>query len=343
MQTVSHKPNINPIFDDIDRFYAMTSEQPNSRNKLCVFDTSFDGYLRLFSSYGNTTYDCTVTPKKYQKLTYTPPQNKTMVVCFSGGKDSTAAVLHYQKLGYRVVLFHVRWGANGTPQGKDDYEASQRVAEHLGLPLFVESVEVKGKRGDWLEHPLKNSVMASLALQFAIENGYGTNIAFGNYYTSSVRDDPFWVCGGDDKEMWRAFEKVVRKVLPGFTMHIPLRNIQSSYLAVLQRPELLPKIQSCLGSYRYREYLHNYNEKRYGVKLLPHRCGSCWKCATEYIWFTDHDVLDYSEKFYRHCIDILRRTTRQETGVRVTEEDAWLHYMFYSKKLSKYFQKPLYK
>lgn len=336
MQTVSHKPNIHPLFDDIDRLYAMTSEAPNTRNSLQLFDTSFDGYLRLFKEYGDADYQCSKTKKVYEQLKVEQPEQKTMVVCFSGGKDSTAAVLHYQKLGYRVILFHVRWGDNNTPQGRDDYRASKDLAEHLNLPFFTESVIISGKRGDWLEHPLKNSVIASLALQFAIENGYGTNIAFGNYYTSSVRDDEFYVCGGDDKEMWRAFEKVIRRIIRGFTMHVPLRNIQSSFNAILQRPELLSKLQSCVGPYRYREYLHKNHEAKYKMHLLPHRCGSCWKCAVEYIFFADHDVLVYNEAFYRHCIKVLQRTIKQETGERVTQRIAWSRYLFYSEKLSKF-------
>ena len=336
MQTVNHKkPNIHPIFDSIERFYAFMSERgPRTSLLNPVFPCSFKEVYNLFTEYGKTKFDVKFNVVRWDKLVLPQYPKKNIIVCFSGGKDSVATALHYQKLGYNVYLYHVK-GINKTY--KDEYKAVQRLADYLGLPLTIEEVQLKGDH-EWTEHPMKNMIIADMAIQYGIRENIGIKIAFGNYYTSHIYDDPFEVCAGDDIEMWRAYERIIKSVIPGFKMYIPLRNIQTSYNAINERPELLELIQSCIGPYRYREYLHDNNEKKYGIKLLSHRCGSCWKCAAEYIWYTDHKKLEYNEDFYKHCLQVLRNTVKKEDGIHIrSDRSVWQRYMFYPIKQSKYF------
>ena len=342
MQTVNHeKPNIHPVFDSIERFYAFTSERgPRTSLLNAVFPQSFEELYKLFTEYGKTNYDVKFNVRQWDKLKLTQYPKENVIVCFSGGKDSVATALHYQKCGYKVFLYHVR-GINKTY--KDEYKTVEQLAEYLDLPLEIEEVQLQGNHC-WVEHPMKNMIIANMAIQFGIEQNIGTKIAFGNYYTSHIYNDPFEVCAGDDIEMWRAYERIIKEIIPNFKMYIPLRNIQTSYNAINEQPELLKMIQSCIGPYRYREYLHNNNEKKYEIELLPHRCGSCWKCAAEYIWYADHGKLQYNEQYYKHCINILRKTLKAENGINYhSERLVWQQYMFYPIKKSKYFQKVVYK
>lgn len=339
MQRVIHRKSIHKIFDDVDRLYTFVSDRDRqaTMQNLTVFPSCFEEAYKLLQKYGKLKYDVVFsTTAQYNKLAVHNYNPKNIIVCFSGGKDSVATVLHYQKLGYNVLIYHVK-GINQTY--KDEWKSAQTLAEKLGCEYVQEEVSLQGAH-DWTEHPLKNWIIANMALQYGICNEFSTKIAFGNYRTSSVEDDPFEVCGGDDIEMWKAYEVIIKKVLPKFKIYLPLRNIQSSYTQLVKRADILPYIQSCIGPFRYREYLKMNNEKKYQIKLLPHRCGSCWKCALEYIYFTDHGIFEYSRDFYKHCIAVLKRTLKNESGIKIREERTiWYRFCFYSISKSRYFKK----
>ena len=337
MQAVVHNINhIHPFFTELDKLYSVTSDTPHRTLINTVFNDSFKDVCELFKDYGGVEYDIKFKYKRYDKIDLPQMPTMNIIVCFSGGKDSLATALHYRKCGYKVYLYHCR-GINQTY--RDEYKSVETLADVLQMPLIMERVNLVGSHC-WTEHPLKNWIIAGKALQWGIRNGITTKIAFGNYRTSRLIDDPFGVCGGDSMDMWRAFETAVKPILPKFKIYIALNNIQSAFTVINKHPQFLSHLQSCIGPYRYREYLHNNNEKKYGVKLLPHRCGSCWKCAVEYIWFTDHNKLKYDRDFYKHCIAVLRRTMKEEEGVTYKSERAvWERYLFYDIKKSKYFSK----
>lgn len=339
MQTISHKqPNIHPIFNDIERFYAITSEAPQKTLISHDFDRSFRELWNLFAVYGNAEYDLNFVKKQYSKIhVLSNEDEKRIILCFSGGKDSTATALYYKDLGYDVRLYHLR-GINQTY--KDEWKSAIELADALKLPIIMEEVSLHGAH-IYTEHPVKNMIIANMALQWGIREGFTTRLAFGNYYTSRIGDDPFTICSGDDVEMWEAYENIIRRILPKFKMELVMENVHSSFEAIYKHrdEELLPRIKSCIGAFRYREYLHRNNEEKYGVKLLPHRCGSCWKCAMEYIWFTDNGVFEYNKEFYKHCLKILQKNIKTESGVLEKDlKTVWSHYFFYDIEKSEFFK-----
>ena len=103
-------------------------------------------------------------------------------------------------------------------------------------------------------------------------------------------------------------------------------------------PNVLKYTQSCIGAYRYREYLRTNNIKKFGIELTEHRCGSCWKCCLEYCIFCDYDIYEYNEQYYKHCLQILRNTLKKENNIKCKFEDVWNYYFFYDKSKSKYFK-----
>lgn len=336
MQRVAHEQqNIHPLFDSIENFYAFASEKTtDTRWNLTVFPVSFKSVYKILNEYGDLRKNVKFVTRRYAKLSFKQYPRKNIIVCFSGGKDSVATVLYYQKRGYSVIAYHLK-GINQTY--KDEWKTAQLLAQKLNCKYIQEEIHLSGKH-EWVEHPIKNYIIASMALQWGIRNNFSIKIAFGNYSTSYLDDDPFDVCGGDDIEMWKAYEKIIRQIIPRFHMFIPLENIQTSFTLIEKQPELFIHIQSCIGPFRYREYLHNNNEKKYKIKLLPHRCGSCWKCAVEYIYLSDHNILEYSVAFYKHCIQILRNTLKKESGIYLRSERAvWSRYFFYPIEQSRYF------
>lgn len=326
MQIVSHNtPNIHPVMDDIETLYAITSERKTNNSIVPLqLDNSFFDLVGLFFRYGNIVYN--VNYKKYKYSLINIPKNpRNIIVCASGGKDSTATILKYKEFGYNVYIYHLK-GINLTY--KDEYESVQAIAEKLNLPLILDEIKLSGKQ-EWIEHPMKNMIIANRALTYGIREGITAKIAFGNFRSSSLYDEPFDVCGGDCIEMWKSYEKIVRNFIPKFKIGVILENFEDTLEKIAEYPDLLPDIQSCIGPYRYRDHLRKVNSEKYQVEIPKRRCGSCWKCCLEYCVFCDKGIYQYNEAYYSHCIDTLRKTLSKEYGYKVTLNETWQHYFFY--------------
>ena len=135
---------------------------------------------------------------------------KSIIVCFSSGKDSIATVKHYMEQGYKVYLYHLR---RINPPLYDEYIQAQELADYWNIPIFVDTVKLSGNH-EYVEHPMKNYIIANGALQYGIREGITTSIAFGNYRTSSLQYDNFEFCGGDDIEMWDIYNSIISTIIP---------------------------------------------------------------------------------------------------------------------------------
>lgn len=327
MQKIIHDyKNINPIFDDLEQYYTLSSEK-TQHNTLFppVFDTSFGDLQRLFRIYGNCTFDFKLVEKPVKKVNFKGDKN-SIIVCFSGGKDSIATALHYKHLGYNVYLYHMRHINFAL---SDEYIYSQKLAGQLGMPIYIDTITLSGHH-DWCEHPMKNMIIANGALNYALREGIGTKIAFGNYYTSSVIYDRFDFCGGDDQEMWRAYENIIRRIIPNFHVYVPLKNLGTTLNKVCKEPELLDLSVSCLGRANLRNYRWKWVNDKFGIQLPKNRCGSCYKCCIEYIYMADHGLQKYSKEYYCYCLNQLKKNTQKESGFTPDIQSLWETYFFYN-------------
>lgn len=324
---------IHPVFTAMDSFYSLVSEKPRSHGLFKPkYDESFRYLWRLFRDYQDLSYDVDFTDKEYTPLKL-PKYNKSdIILACSGGKDSAAAILHYRSRGYNVHLFHVLGINRAYP---DEYKSVQAIANHLSVPVHFEKIQFEGKL-PFPEHPMKNMIIANSAIYYGIKNNIGTNIAFGSYDGVGICYENFYTTGDDSAEMWAAYEDIVRKAIPKFKVHLGLHDVQSTYRWLESDKTLLALCRSCIGAHRFRQYNHDNNEKKFGIKLLPNRCGSCWKCATEYIYMADHDVLEFNEDYYEHCIKVLHKWLEKE-GAYSYEYDSnfWQGFFKYDAQMSK--------
>lgn len=334
MQTIKHtQPNIHPIFDEFDQLYKEFSEKKQRKQLVYpVYDSAFRPLIKVFGEHN--WEGALITANKHLPPLKTPPnKGNTIIVCVSGGKDSMTVVKHCLDRNFNVYLYHVK-GINKTYC--DEYKAVIELAEYLDLPYHIDQVKLSGKQ-EWVEHPLKNMIIANMALQYGIRQNIGTNIAFGNFSSSSLDAESFEVCGGDCIEMWNIYEEIIHKVVHSFNIFIPNNNFQDTIDMIVANPELLSKTISCMTPNRFRNQLRQKNQKKYGFPKMENRCGSCWKCCLEYCVFTDNDILEYDEAYYKHCLDILQATLKKETGIKHSLPETWNHYFFYSKERSKYY------
>ena len=321
------------MFTEFDSVYTHTSSQKKHYLLEPTFDERFRPIFEMFEQYGHK-FSIKYTNKAFTVPKLPRKQKNTIIVCFSGGKDSIATTIRYKEMGYKIFLYHLQ-GINYTY--RDEYINAQKAADFLDCPIYFDKVWLNGNH-EYTEHPMKNMIIANGALQYGIKEGIGTKIAFGNYITSSLNNDNFEICGGDDNEMWELYEEIIQEFIPNFKVHRILENLNDTLTIFIQTPELIPYAQSCIGPYRYKQYLRKNNQIKYGIELPENHCGSCWKCCLEYCVFCDKGILKYNKSYYRHCMEILQKTLKQETGMKKSFEGVWNHYFFYGREESKFWE-----
>ena len=324
MQYIKHEYiNVSTLFDYIEKTYFLMSD--NHRDK-CVDDTLPKIFKPLVDTFFKYSY---VKMPKYRDevfVTRTPVKDEnTLIVCTSGGKDSIAAVLMLKKLGYNIILYHMH-GINQAYY--DEYTAVKTIADKLEIPYYIEDVKLIGSH-HYVEHPMKNMLIANGAINYCLTNDLPVNIVFGNYLNSNLDDMEFDICAGDSIDMWRIYDKIIQNIIPTYKTHIILEDISKTYEVLEDNMAILRECISCISPYRFREYWKHRTEQKYGIELLPHRCGCCHKCCLEYMVLADADKVPYNAEYYHHCFDILKKISDREIGEKISDTDIWNRYFWY--------------
>lgn len=315
------------LLSEIDLLYAEMSEQSERKHLFpLVLDKSLKNIVDIFEEYSDIKRDFKFVKEDIKQLDLPEYDEKNIIVCFSGGKDSFAVARHYQKLHYNVFLYHLK-GLNATYCGEySEHIMAQKAAEYMKLPLIIEEISYSGYH-EWIEHPMKNMIMASRALSYGIREGITTQIAVGTFKSAFLDDNAFDVCAGDCIEMWRAYDKVIRRFIPKYKTLIPNSNYLSSFKYIQKEPEALEVLISCMTPNRFRKAFRERTEKKYKISLLPNRCGCCWKDCTEYIWFADKHILPLNKAYYVHCLEVIANSHYKETGIRYfSVRSLWFDY-----------------
>lgn len=280
------------VFSDINSINKKLKEYTFDKNSKGVIDTIFIGTKQRF----NVSFEETVvTPTNVLN-------GKNVIVCFSGGKDSTAAAIQMRNSGYNVYLYFVQGINKSYP---NEVEQAKKIASYLNMPLTIEKVMLKGTT-TFHDNPVKNQLIASMALDYGVTNNIGTTICFGDFTSDNVENSSFLEAWSDTQEMWREHKKFVRSYIPSYDIIIPFKNYIETIDIISKERKLLDMVQGCVLPNRFRGMTKKLNENKYSIELLPNRCGSCWKCCVEYIHLADMEIVEYNRDFYKHCLDFLK-------------------------------------
>ncbi len=322
-RVIRANPNVSPIMDEVDDLYALLSDVQSVALIKPQFDESLNALVDLFCAYGGHTWEVEYHKTDYPKIE--PINNDSIILAFSGGKDSIASALKYKEQGYNVYLYHLK---HINPSFADEWKCAEESAKLLGLPIFIDDIRFTGKH-IWTEHPMKNMIIANGALSYGVREGITTNIAFGNYTTSVLDENVFDRCAGDCVDVWETYEVAVQEVLPEFVVQMNLENMGETLETLADRRDLLDVSLSCLCRHSLRDYRRAWVKDKFGVDLFRRRCGSCYKCCVEYIYMADHNKMEYSEAYYKYCLQQLCKVAQVE-GVAVGDiADLWTHFIFY--------------
>jgi hypothetical protein len=317
MQTIQQSAIKGPLAEAAATLFAWGSTWPLAET--VALPGIWQGYLNAISGVAGGTVTATGKAKM-------PPVAKLnqrhVVVLFSGGKDSLAAALKLRADGLSPVLLHIR-GINGSAYAHEA-QAARDVAAACGMPLREVLVKLAGKSAH-VENPTKNLVLALLGAGAAVMWGAGS-VALGmlkaDTHAQNIR------CGiSDNVALALPGFAAIEATVPGLRMiPAPLPNDCESFRRVLSDcPEALPLLSSCMGGQRFKKSLSEGNASRFGVRLLPGRCGSCYKCALEQIVLAAIEGEVLPAPWAKHCVEKLQRGAQIVTGTTAspTPEEAF--------------------
>lgn len=333
MQRVERvNPNISPIMDDIDRLYAVLSEEQGNTLVYPQFDSSLQGIVDLFNRWTRSEWQISGVVENYPSVKSI--KNNNLILAFSGGKDSIASAIKWKNAGYNVYLYHMR---HINPSFADEWKCAKRSAELLDMPIFFDDIKFSGHHM-YMEHPMKNMIIANGALSYGIREGITTNIAFGNYTSSMLIDNPFDRCAGDCMDMWDSYNAVIQRVLPRFRIWANLENMGETLGLLADRTDLLNSSLSCLCRHSLRDYRRSWVKSKFGIDLFQNRCGSCYKCCVEYIYLADKNKVPFSEAYYKYCLGQLYKVAQSEGVFVVSLYHVWDLFTFYPVTESKIYE-----
>lgn len=226
--------------------------------------------------------------------------NKKMLIGLSGGLDSVYLMHKAIDAGYEVTAVHVA-GLNGKSIAKVELASAQRLANIAGANFI--SVNFMQPPQEFIDNPFKNQLILSMMLDIGITKGiyrYG----LGSDWTTPLSEAATGYTITDSIEVNKGFWNGVVKHIPEAELCFINENEKKyerlKYLFTNHR-ESLENVVSCISPIRFRGLYRKQNIKKYGVDLLPGRCGSCYKCCMEYILLAEAQLIKKDARFYEHC------------------------------------------
>ena len=229
------------------------------------------------------------------------PENKKVMVGLSGGLDSVYCMRKLIEQGYEVTGVHIA-GLN-REYAKQEEQAARTSAAMAGARYM--KFTVYPPKQAFPDNPWKNQLILSIMLENGAKNGI-YRYAIGSDWTTPLSEAVTGFTITDSIEVNREYWAGVKQRFPQAELIFIPDNVKKyDRLLYLYDCGALEAVSSCVAPNRFRASLHEKNETKYGIHLYPGRCGSCYKCAMEYILLVEGGRVEKNAAFYEHAWDTL--------------------------------------
>jgi len=300
------------VFEGMSRLFNLASKKPLPSGGRAM---SAKGTEKLLQ----TIYD-PFTQK--ENISLSPiPGNAKVVVGASGGKDGLAVLIKLVcHKPQHVELFHVLGINRAYP---DEHLSVMAIANEFNVPVVYRHVKVAGQ-SDYIENPTKNQLILALMVEYGMSKGFHTYTQ-GNLLCDTTKEQDISSGYSDSWEMYDAATQYFRLHQPDYQYLHLLKNDSDSLKTIIDYdPGLLKLVRSCMTPLRYRESLRKKNISKYGVDLMPNRCGSCYKCGSEFLHLVAFGFRPAKDirPFAEHSIEMIVKGLEKTFGRSVTKREA---------------------
>ena len=231
-------------------------------------------------------------------------QSGITAVALSSGLDSVYRLLSLADSGRELVAFHID-GLNKQYPRED--ENVDRLAEIAGASV-VRCAARHTEPEIYPDNPLKNQLILAAMIDALYRDGV-TSYAIGSDWTTDISDSAVGLTVTDAAQVYEEFCAGAARYVDGFRLVMiedGVKKVDRLRYLIERHANAVPLIRSCLSAHRYQDYLRKVNSEKYGVEIMPGRCGSCYKCCMEYLLLQYIDNgLRNDDAFARHCWHML--------------------------------------
>lgn len=244
----------------------------------------------------------TVQGRRFETVFPTPAENREVMIGLSGGLDSAYQLHRLQDEGYHVQAVHVD-GLNRATAGVE-HEQAREIARIAGAEFI--DVKFRAPKQAIPDNPFKNQLVLGMMLDIGIGR-WCYRYALGSDWCTPLSESVIKYTLTDSIEVNRAFWEGVRRHYEAELIFIDSDAKKLERLAYLAKHHegTLREISSCVSPLRYRGHLHELNKEKFGDVVWDGRCGSCYKCAMEYILLEMAGAVKTNEAYLEHCWDVL--------------------------------------
>lgn len=244
------------------------------------------------------------------------PTNKTVILGFSGGKDSAATAAYFIDNKIACQLYRAK-GFNAS------YPVEQIVAEQFadktGLKLISHKIAYAGKceyDSPTSESVVKDQLIMSMMIDYMIANNYHI-FSLGCFRAELLEMANANLNLSDSDEIIKAFVKAVKATFPALRyITSPFKNTHHAKAYLYHKHmDWVKHTQSCLIPDRHRNKVRETMAGKYNMVIPPNRCLSCWKCCMD-AYLLDQwgfEVLP-EEAYQNQVLRILRKSVAEENS-----------------------------
>lgn len=277
---------------ETQKFYADFANLPDSL-KITKELVPYAKSLYEYHSLNEPTI--TVVDNAHNSV-FEPLEEKKALICFSGGADSTAAILWAQLKHYEITLFHVE--SLNKAASTREITAVKNIAKTVGLEnnlVIIKMNEDLAKLNHYkihlthsskannkqrlLEHPAKNQYIWMLALDEMQKRKCGT-IIFTNQVDAKSAASHF----SDSKQSFDAFLSFAKTMIGPHCYQVPFAT-KKEYIKTLMLHDvdskfptpIMAQVSSCFKQPHYFKSSQAISRRKYS-DVQDNECGSCDKC-----------------------------------------------------------------